>query len=343
MKPLFTLSFALFSLFAAPLPAAPAATPPRPPFCNPFPDVREADRCAQLHQGRLAFCGRIQAAAQRAGCVQSFEARLAACARIRDKQQRARCLSEVEKLGVAQTPQPPAPKPPAAASQPPAPAPPAAGVVRVPDVGGMPLKEALQILERAGLRGQVEGEIETKLPQNDGKAYMVSPSRGGVSVRRGSIVRLRVIKFHGVAVPNVVGLPAQEACGALTRAGLRCTLHGQVDTPDRGRHGRVASQAFRPGWVLARGSDVNLVRFGPPPALLRPNEVLLPDVVGRPLAEALQILERAGLRGAVDGEITTRNPQAAGRVSSSTPYPSRGARVPRGSLVRLRVYRLAAQ
>ncbi|MBI3025980.1 MAG: PASTA domain-containing protein, partial [Candidatus Tectomicrobia bacterium] len=83
--------------------------------------------------------------------------------------------------------------------------------------------------------------------------------------------------------------------------------------------------------------------FGPPPLPLRPNEVLLPDVVGRPLAEALQILERAGLRGAVGGEITTRNPQAAGRVSSTTPYPGRGARVLRGSLVRLRVYRLAAQ
>jgi beta-lactam-binding protein with PASTA domain len=90
-------------------------------------------------------------------------------------------------------------------------------------------------------------------------------------------------------VPDVVGKKLADAKKALTKAKCQTGKVTQAYS-DTVPKGKVISQSKAPGTKLAKGTKVNLVvSKGKPPA----NKCLVPDVVGKKLADAKQALTKA--------------------------------------------------
>lgn len=113
-----------------------------------------------------------------------------------------------------------------------------------------------------------------------------------------------------VAVPNVVGQPRQTAEVNLARAGFETEVLVAAD--DTVPEGEVVSQTPPAGTEAVRGSTVRITVSG------GPNAVQVPDLRGRSLEEATQLLKDLDL---VLGTVTrTDDPDVAeNEVISSTP------------------------
>ncbi len=138
-----------------------------------------------------------------------------------------------------------------------------------------------------------------------------------------------LLRGDSVTVPNVVGQTAQQAEQTIRDAGLEP------------RTEREWSASVATGFVIRtdpeggasqdRGGTVTIVVSGLD-ADGTPSEVFVPDVVGRPEAEALQALEGAGL---VPSVARTTDAQPEGTVIRLDPSPS--SRVATGSSVTVTV------
>lgn len=126
-----------------------------------------------------------------------------------------------------------------------------------------------------------------------------------------------------VPIPSVVGQSQDQATKALTDAGLKVTVQNTAsDRPS----GEVLAQDPAPGAQAHAGDTVTLrVSAGPAP-------VTVPDVRGRSLADARQVLTVAGLR---DSERTQASDQAKDQVLDQS--PAAGASLHRGDTVTLTV------
>jgi membrane peptidoglycan carboxypeptidase len=128
-------------------------------------------------------------------------------------------------------------------------------------------------------------------------------------------------------VPNVVGQKVQAAQVALGQAGLRAEVR---EVPNPAPKGQVIAQSPPAGTEVAGGSAVSLLvssgRGGGA-------NVVLPGVVGLPVATARALLGALGLRVRI--EYTNGGPRD--RVVSQS--PGAGAQVPKGSYVTLVVGR----
>lgn len=127
------------------------------------------------------------------------------------------------------------------------------------------------------------------------------------------------------AVPPVSGLPTEQAKKALTDKKLKWKLASSyhASIPD----GRAISTDPKTGTALRRDTVVTLViSKGPKP-------IDLPDLVGKPRAEAEQILAGLGLKASVT-EQEVPDPGQNGKVLTQAPGPGQ---VPPGSTVALTV------
>ena len=107
----------------------------------------------------------------------------------------------------------------------------------IPSVVGQTVEDAVAELTRAGLDAQV---VEVNSDEDEGTVTAQSPSAGTVVVE-GTQVRINVSKGpKPVTVPNVVGLPYDQAASELQRAGF-----GVV--PDRRRLRSGGRHRHRPG------------------------------------------------------------------------------------------------
>lgn len=124
-----------------------------------------------------------------------------------------------------------------------------------------------------------------------------------------------------VAVPNLLGMSEAEAQQVANRAGLLTAVRRvQADDPA----GFVTAQEPPPGAFAGRGGTVRLLlSTGPAP-------VALPEVVGRPVAEAAAALAQAGWV-AVEGPRRYHEQIPAGAVVATEP----ARRAPPGETVRL--------
>jgi beta-lactam-binding protein with PASTA domain len=200
--------------------------------------------------------------------------------------------------------------------------------VAVPDVVGKAQADAEAALKGGGLVvGIVTQEYNATIPA--GRVISQSPA-AGTSVKHGSAVSLAVSKGpepQPVAVPDVVGKAQADAGAVLTGAGL------VVGTVTEAYHatipaGSVISQSPAAGSSVLPGSQVDLVVSKGP----EPGPVAVPDVVGRPLAEAEAALISAGL---VVGKVTEAQHDTIpfGRVISQS--PAAGTNTTSGSAVDL--------
>ncbi len=203
-----------------------------------------------------------------------------------------------------------------------------AGLVSLPDVANAPLAEARAALDREGL-----GSLTTAEAFDDdvlaGLVIGTDPDAHS-EVRRFEQVELIVSKGPELfAVPALLGRTEVEAAAELGAAGFAV---GSIteEYSETAPSGEVIGQAPQQGTDTRRNSTVDLiVSLGPAP-------VPVPDVAGRPEAEAVELLEAAGLAAAVSGNQEYSRTVPAGSVLRQEPV---GVEVQRGTTVALTLSR----
>lgn len=132
-----------------------------------------------------------------------------------------------------------------------------------------------------------------------------------------------------VEVLDLVGAEADAAVGNLERNGLRAAVR---QVPSDEPQGVVVAQRPAPGTGLRKGATVTLnVSRGRPPDTT-PEPATMPDVVGRPEAEARAALRDAGLEASVE-RVPSLEP--GGTVVAQAKAP--GTELERGSQVQINV------
>ena len=196
--------------------------------------------------------------------------------------------------------------------------------VTVPTVVGQDRDSAVQELTAAGLNVQVS-EVNSERDEGTVTAQSLQP---GTVVVEGTQVRINVSKGpKPVEVPNVVGLPYDQASAELQRAGFGVT---RIDVDSDLAPGIVTDQDPSAGSESSRGATVRLsVSRGPSTAAV-------PDVTFQDVTIARTTLESAGFRVREVLEDTT-DPASDGIVVGQDPIG--GAQAKPGSLVTLFVGR----
>ena len=169
------------------------------------------------------------------------------------------------------------------------------GTLKVPQVTGMPVAQAMETLNSAGLEPvQAETRPDPQQPagtvvgQNPDAAAVVKPGRRVyITVSGGEIL---------VSIPPLRGLSVRDAKFRLERNAL---VSGAINyaTSDRYFENTVIDQSLPAGTKVPRGTAVGLlISQGKQLA-----DVTVPDVTGKTIVEAGKLLAGAGL---VVGNIT---------------------------------------
>ncbi len=191
----------------------------------------------------------------------------------------------------------------------------------VPWVLGLEVADAREILLDAGF--VVEALRRSDDEARRGTVFGQQPE-AGTRAADGSTVRIVVSVGRGTTtVPDVVGSSQAEAVRALEATGL---LARAERVPSERAPGTVVAQVPRAGVELERGSAVRLNVSG------GPGRIVVPDVTGADVGEAVAELEGAGLR-VETGDVDSNEP--SGTVVAQEPVS--GVQVDRGASVRLDV------
>jgi eukaryotic-like serine/threonine-protein kinase len=156
--------------------------------------------------------------------------------------------------------------------------------VTIPSVVGQTVEDAVAELTRAGLDARV---VEVNSERDEGTVTAQAPGAGTVVVE-GTQVRINVSKGpKPVTVPNVVGLPYDQAASELQRAGFGVT---RVDVDSDQTEDSVVDQDPSGGTSSSRGTTVTLsVSRGP-------STSAVPDVTQQDVTVAQATLAAAGFR-----------------------------------------------
>jgi serine/threonine-protein kinase len=193
----------------------------------------------------------------------------------------------------------------------------------VPDVIDRESATASQILQNRGFEVDVVPVVN---PDVERDHVAAQDPRPGEEAPEGSTVTITVSTGPGEApVPQVAGLPQEEAEKALKDAGFKPRVERVFS--DEIRSGRVVDTSPPAGTTLERGSQVTLqVSKGP-------EQVEVPDVTGEDEDNARSTLEGVGLRV---GKITREESgEAAGTVIEQS--PAAGETLDKGEAVDLTV------
>lgn len=192
----------------------------------------------------------------------------------------------------------------------------------VPDVVGLPAGRATSRLAAAGFRPRLARAASER---RRGLVIRQMPTAGDALRRGGTVVLVVSRGPETVRVPDVLGLSLAQAFRRVEAADLRPQAR-RVFSPRP--KGRVFRQRPAAGTELEREQVVLLtVSRGR-------GRVAVPNVIGLREAEAVEALESAGL---VANDVRVAASEPAGRVVAQN--PAAGARVARGSTVRINVSR----
>jgi serine/threonine-protein kinase len=202
------------------------------------------------------------------------------------------------------------------------------GQAAVPSVDGLTQSQARKKLEAAGFKVTVSREASDSVPT--GQVTRTAPP-AGTQIDKGSTVTLFVSSGpQRVTVPSVVGQTQDSASAELSNVGLKVSIVPQdsTETP-----GTVLSQDPSAGSLAARGSTVAIT------VARQPQQVTVPNTVGRDQASALSTLADAGLTPIVGGTQPVTNQSDDGKVVAQDPS---GGRVKRGTRVTITVGKFEA-
>ncbi len=195
-------------------------------------------------------------------------------------------------------------------------------LVTVPSVVGLQLERATTLLEDAGLEVAVTREPSEQLEA--GLVISQDPDRDE-EVDAGSTVQLVVSSGQEVVeVPTLFLLSQTAAEDLLRERGLVPKV-----TPrevEEGEPGFVVEQNPAAGEEVPPGSEVEIF------VSVLAGSVLVPDVTGRPLAQAQAQIQAAGLRFANATEATSATVPAGSVISTDPPG---GSSVQRNSVVQI--------
>lgn len=240
------------------------------------------------------------------------------------------------------TPEPPTPTP-----VPPTPTP--STSVTLPRLIGRPYEQVRRELDDLRLNVRIAGESFSSL--YDANVVVAQSPPPDTPVLPGAMVEVTVsLGAEKTPVESVVGSSTAEARSKLEAAGFLVDTTDQWDS--RVPPGVVAAQRPEAGEILPRGSLVTLVVSKgpePTPTVVRPPEgnwAWVPNVVGKPEAEARRLIELAGLQNDAyaNYQVESDVPESAraffrqtpvGAVLSTSPKP--GERMPKGSIVKIAV------
>ncbi|HET9214522.1 MAG TPA: Stk1 family PASTA domain-containing Ser/Thr kinase [Gaiellaceae bacterium] len=195
--------------------------------------------------------------------------------------------------------------------------------VAVPLVEGLREERAIDVIERAGLRAEVEEEPSREV--EEGIVIEQSPQEG-TRISRGDPVTIVVSTGpRMVEVPRVVGMTFEEAVEVLEDAGL--DARRQDVFSNRRDPGVVASQEPPPGTEVEEGTEV-LVRVSQ-----GAEQIAVPDVLDQSEESARQELQQAGFE--VEAVQAPDDDTPAGLVSTQSPDP--GIMADRGSTVQITI------
>ncbi len=185
--------------------------------------------------------------------------------------------------------------------------------VQVPSVVDRPEAEARQLITDAGL---VVGQVTPQETTDEAQVGIVleSTPASGAQVDEGSEVGLVVgVAPDAITVPDVVGFDEDQARATLEQAGFTGSINTrQSDSLEE--EGTVAGVEPAVGASAAPGQTITLS--------LSTGTIDLPDVTGRPEADARAVLTQAGFS---DAQISTEevdSAEAPGTVIGTTPGPA---------------------
>jgi serine/threonine-protein kinase len=185
--------------------------------------------------------------------------------------------------------------------------------VEIPSVVGQSRDSAVAELTQAGLDAQV---VEVNSDKEEGTVTAQSPSAGTVVVE-GTRVRINISTGpRPVTVPNVIGLPYDQAASELQSAGFGVA---RVDVASDLASGIVVNQDPDGGSSSSKGTTVTLsVSRGP-------STSAVPDVTTQDVTIARTTLEDAGFRvrevledtddPAFDGIVISQDPVGGAQAS----------------------------
>jgi len=169
--------------------------------------------------------------------------------------------------------------------------------VAVPDVVGASQAFAEKALRDKGF--STDSTFETS-NRRQGEVIGQDPS-GGTRAKKGSTVHLTVSGGPGQAsVPSVAGLGRRAAAKRLVKAGFKVTEEEQFD--DNVPHDHVIETRPPEGTQLDRGRTVTLV------VSKGPEQVEVPNEVGKSLDDARTDLENAGFKVSVTRQESDQDP-----------------------------------
>ncbi len=204
---------------------------------------------------------------------------------------------------------------------------PSPGVVVVPDVVDMRLRDAQAALEEAGLV-VAEDVIRVEDPELEPGTVVEQDPPAGEEVEEGTEVVLTAVKAPGpVVIADVTGATAAGARLALEQAGF--VVEEASEASADVQEGFVIRTEPPAGEEAEFGSTVTLyVSTGP-------GTVAVPEVRCRSFNAALNQLEKAGLNGVISDQTVGVNPSCPLGNKVAAQDPAAGTQVQPGSTVTL--------
>lgn len=207
----------------------------------------------------------------------------------------------------------------------------------VPKLIGGTVAHARRMLERSDLEVGRIRERQTDRRQDDDRVIDQSPAPGS-RVSAGTAVDLSVGRYrpesNGVAMPNLLNLPAGEASQRLRQAGIRLGRMEEITTPDPDLDGRVARQSPRAGTPVHRGMTATLTRYRY--ERQQPRLVKTPQLEGLHIGRAKAVLGQHDLRLGRTITVPDRSANRAGIIFRQN--PEAGLELKPGSSVMVWVY-----
>jgi serine/threonine-protein kinase len=199
--------------------------------------------------------------------------------------------------------------------------------VRVPSVVGLTFADATKQLEAKGLKAERgESRFHNAAPRGTVLEQQPIPESREAPGGRVTLVISSGQKIG--TIPGVIGLSRELALNALEVAGFDA---GEVvERPSNAPRGAVIDSRPRPGSQAPMPSTVSLVLSA------GPTTIIVPDVVGRPLSEASQLLRQVGLTA---GDISYGSASAVADAAAvvTAQAPPAGSQAAGGSRVNMTV------
>lgn len=196
--------------------------------------------------------------------------------------------------------------------------------VTVPSLTGMTIDDATRRLTKLGFKIK-EGSRRPSEGSPVGTIIEQTPLGGAVARLGGAVTVVTSAGQRSLVVPVTQGMSRRDAERALEEAGF--SVGSVTQQSNDAARGTVLMSTPAAGAKAPAGA-VALVLSGGPSA------VSLPNVVGRPYADARSALEQIGLIVSGSG-LDSASTQPAGIVVSQS--PSAGRTVPSGTTVQLRL------